>query len=330
VIAAPHELLEELRAQGLVAPGEDVALDDEGPERPWFISLLLGVAGWVAGIFVLLIVAMMFKSGNSGTAFVVGLVLLGMAWGLFLSDRQGAFLSQLALALSIAGQFLLVFGLGETFMKGSSRSVAPIAFIALVMQAGLVFLMPNALHRTMSALFACAAWAVFVRYGLWDHSQPWSGSQGAGPSYGLALFGWMVAWLPVAGVLYLIVHREPAWMAAGRQAIVRPAAVGIIVGLAVTTLLSQPFDSFPFTDAARAGRAGLSLWPLLSAFAALGALCAAFALGSRGLAWICIAAALLHLSHFYYAMGTSLLVKSVTMIALGAALLYMARALRRS
>jgi uncharacterized membrane protein len=41
----------------------------------------------------------------------------------------------------------------------------------------------------------------------------------------------------------------------------------------------------------------------------------------------CIAAVLLHVSHFYYALGTSLLLKSVLMLAMGAALLLAARTL---
>ena len=87
---------------------------------------------------------------------------------------------------------------------------------------------------------------------------------------------------------------------------------------------------FPFGNAQQAGSGGFSVWPLLSAIGALAALAAAFALGSRGLSAVCVIAALLHLSHFYYAMGTSLLVKSVTMVALGAVLLYGARQLRAS
>jgi len=42
---------------------------------------------------------------------------------------------------------------------------------------------------------------------------------------------------------------------------------------------------------------------------------------------VCVVAALLHVSHFYYALGTSLLVKSVLMLAMGGVLLFAARAL---
>jgi uncharacterized membrane protein len=113
-------------------------------------------------------------------------------------------------------------------------------------------------------------------------------------------------------------------MAAGRQEIARPVANGLIFGLAFATLISQPFETFGvFGHSPRVG--WLALWPMLSALASLGALAAAFALGSRGLMGLCVLAALLHMSHFYYAVGASLLFKSVLMLAMGAACLAAAR-----
>jgi hypothetical protein len=320
-----QDLIHELRARGLVAEGVSFDAARVEAERPWFVSLLLGAAGWIAGLFVLVIAFMIFRFDSHGGAFVAGVVLLGSAWGLFKADREGAFVSQLALALSIAGQFAALFAVTDMFFK-SSHEFAGIAFVALVLQCALVVAMPNALHRTMSAFFACIAWAVLVRYGLWDRGDISLFSRRAPPepSVGLALAGWMVAWLPVAGVIYMVIRREAAWISRGWQSIVRPAAIGLVAGLAVTTLVSEPFEAFPWVDAAT-GRGGFSVWPLLSAIAALAAMVAAFALGHRGLTAICVIAALVHVTHFYYAMGTSLLLKSVTMIALGALCLWLAR-----
>jgi len=69
---------------------------------------------------------------------------------------------------------------------------------------------------------------------------------------------------------------------------------------------------------------------MLSAGAALGAVAAAFALRSRALMGACILAVLLHISHFYYVLGTSLLLKSLLMIALGVALLLASRAVTKA
>jgi hypothetical protein len=328
MIASAQALIVELRQRGAVTEGPDVAVVDDAPGRPWYIGLLLGTAGWVAGIFILIFVAMIWRGEGAAGGIVSGLVLLGAAWGLYKVDREGAFVSQLALALSIAGQFAMLFGLGSIFVKGSGKELAGISFIALLLQLALVVVMPNALHRTMSALFACTAWALFVRFGLWDHSPGlWGSHRQDETSHALAFAGWAVSWLPIAGVLYIAIRREASWMAAGWSQIVRPAAVGVILGMAITTLLSQPLETFPF-DHAQGLRGGFSLWPLLSAFAALAALVAAFALGSRGLTAVCVIAALIHISHFYYAMGTSLLVKALTMLVIGALLLYISRQLQ--
>ena len=299
-------------------------------ERPWYIGLLLGVAGWFAGLFILIFVGAILRPDSGGGALASGLVLLAAAWGMFKVDRDGAFVSQMALALSIAGQFALLFGLHEVLFK-SSKGIASIALVALLIQLALVVAMPNRLHRSMSTLFACIAWATFVRYGLWD--QPfwadWGSNRSKVPatSPAMALLGWFVAWAPAGLALYLVVDKEPAWMAAGRQALARPVATGLIFGLAFATLISQPFESFTlFGDGPRVG--WLALWPLLSAIASLAALAAAFALGGRGLMGLCVLAALLHTSHFYYAMGSSLLVKSLLMLVMGAACLGAARWLR--
>ena len=302
------------------------APDSAPPERPWYIGLLLGVAGWFAGVFVLGFVGAVLHA----VPLFAGLVLVAAAWGLYKVDREGAFVSQLALALSIAGQFALLFGIYEALFKGTPDSIATLAFIALVIQLALALVMPNRLHRSMSTLFACIAWAAFVRYGLWD--QPFWAGLGAKSklppiSPGMAIAAWFVAWAPAGIGLYLLVRKEAAWMAAGRAELARPVATGLILGLAFATLLSQPFESLTlFGQAPRVG--WLALWPVLSALASLGALAAAFAFGSRGLMGLAVLAALLHVSHFYYAIGGSLLVKSVLMLAMGGACVAAARMLR--
>ena len=47
----------------------------------------------------------MFKPESGPMLFGVGAVLLAAAWAMYYADRHAVFLDQLALALSIAGQF---------------------------------------------------------------------------------------------------------------------------------------------------------------------------------------------------------------------------------
>ena len=287
--------------------------------RPWYIGLLLGASGWLAGGFLLAFVAMLFHPDSASSAAFSGTILLAAAWGLFKGDRDGAFTSQLALALSFAGQCLLLFAMTE-----HTHALAAVAGAAFVLQAAMLALMPNRLHRLMSALFAPIAWALMWRFGLFGEPS-WSAASGSAPSLPAALGGWLITWLPVGAALWLLIRREPTWIARGWAPVLRPALTGLIVGIAFATLISYPLESFRWWGSAPVRTDWLALWPLLSAGAALAAVAASFALGNRALMGTCIVAVLLHVSHFYYALGTSLLLKSLLMLLMGTALLFTAR-----
>ncbi|MEO8058599.1 MAG: DUF4401 domain-containing protein [Burkholderiales bacterium] len=289
--------------------------------RPWYIGLLLGASGWLAGGFLLVFVAMLFHPDSAPGAAFSGVVLLAAAWGLFRADRDGAFTSQLALALSFAGQCLVLFAMVE-----HTHALAAVAGAAFVLQAVMLGLMPNRLHRLISALFALIAWALMWRFGLFGEPS-WSATNANAPSLAAALTGWLITWLPVGAAAWWLIRHEPVWIARGWAPVLRPALSGLIVGIAFATLISYPLESFRWWGSAPARTDWLALWPLLSAGAALAAVAAAFALGSRALMGGSIVAVLLHMSHFYYALGTSLLLKSLLMLLMGAALLFAARRL---
>ncbi|MEQ1516666.1 MAG: DUF4401 domain-containing protein [Usitatibacteraceae bacterium] len=311
-----------------ISPAETDALNDAPPlDRPWYIGLLLGASGWVAGILLLIVVGVLFQPKTPPALFFSGLVLGASAWGLYKADRDGAFTGQLALALSIAGQVLLVGAFAKNF-----NSLGQPAFAAFVLQVILVVIMPNALHRTLSAFFAGAALAAAVRYGLFAEAFPGFARSAVAkvpPSLSYALAGWAITWLPVAAGIYWCVRHEAMWMARGWQSIARPALAGLIVGLAFATLISHPLEIFDWSGRAPVGQGFLALWPLLSAIAATGAIAAGFAMKNRALMGIAIFGALLHISHFYYTLGTSLLMKSLIMVVMGAAMLGAAVLLKR-
>ncbi|MEP6875609.1 MAG: DUF4401 domain-containing protein [Burkholderiales bacterium] len=298
---------------------------DPAHDRPLAISLLLGASGWFAGLFMLAFVAMLFQPDNAGQAAVCAIVLLAAAWGLFKADGDGAqvFVAQLGLTLSIAGQCLMLYAMSE-----HANGIAPIASAALLLQAVLALAMPNRLHRTLSTLFATIAWALTLRFALFGEPEFWRSN---GPTHTAslqtALAGWLAAWLPVGAGLWWLIRGRSAWAVRGGERLLQPITTGLIVGLGFATLASQPFESFRWFGSGEVDAGSLALWPLLSAFAALGAVAAAFALRRRGLMSVCVIAALGHVSHFYYALGTSLLVKSLLMLVIGAAMLVAARAL---
>jgi Domain of unknown function (DUF4401) len=292
-------------------------------ERPWYISVILGASGWLAGIFLLIFIGMLFfKSSEPAAMLIACAILTASAWGLYRVDPEGAFVSQLALALSVAGQILLVVGVAQLH-----HGYTWPAFAAMLVEMLFVFIMPNALHRTLSALFACTALAIGVRYGLFMQGDPFGYARSSADmpqtlSYSLA--GWAVSWLPIVVLVYWLIRYEERWMARGRQAIVRPALSGLIISLSFATLISHPLEIFNWNTRHMTDHGWLALWPLLSVLAAIGGIVAAYALKSRMLMGASIVGALLHISHFYYALGTSLLIKSLIMLAMGAVMLAVA------
>ncbi|HSI58688.1 MAG TPA: DUF4401 domain-containing protein [Ideonella sp.] len=338
----PPQLLQALQARGLAGtPAEGSANTATAPataptaegvspapatptphDRPWYIAALLGVSGWFAGIFLLVFIAILVQPDSAGKAGVTGALLLGAAWAMFKADPEGVFLAQFAFALSIAAQCLLLFAIGSNF-----HSAAPVVATALALQLALTLLIPNRLHCTISAVFATIVWALTLRFTLFGDIEYGYRLTEHASSPADALMGWLLAWLPVAAALWALIRREPAWMARGWQAVLRPVMNGLVIGLALGTLVSRPFESFYWFGSGSAQAGWLALWPLLSALGALGGIAAAFALRSRALMGACIVAALLHLSQFYYELGTSLLLKSLLMLAMGGAMLLAAKAL---
>jgi uncharacterized membrane protein len=331
MIANSKDLLEALGKRGFASqngPNEEASpsatptvdlASTSASDRPWYISAVLGISGWFAGLFALGFVGVLFLPNSSGSAALVGGVLLTAACGLYRADREGAFVAQLALALSIAGQCLMLFAMTE-----HTHGIAAIAWGALLLQTILALAMPNALHRMLSTIFAAIAWALVVRFGLVGEPDFMRGTHQVAVPLAKAVLAWLMAWLPIGAAIWMTIRNEPEWMARGWQPVVRPILNGAIVGLAFATVASQPFESFRWLgDDAYAD--GLSMWPLLSAAGAMGAMAAAFALRSRALIGACAVAVLLHVSHFYYELGASLLIKSLIMLAMGAVMLIAAR-----
>jgi len=291
-------------------------LPSRASDRPWFVSTLLGVAGWLAGIFVIVLIAALFHPEKTTGYGIFAVVLLPIAFGLYVADRGNAFFDQLALAFSIAGQLAATVALA-----GATESVAMTAGGVAVLQCLLLAVMPNALARSIAAFFACVAWALAIRFAWWGEDS-WSSSRAA-VALGPALIGWFVIWIPVVAIAYAAIASETSWMARKAGRIVRPALSGMLLALTFGTLVTLPLealDSF-WSPSPKPQTNWLVLWPLLNVALALAAGLGAFRLRNMALLGIAIAAALLHVVQFYYLLGTTLLVKSAIMLIVGALLL---------
>lgn len=316
---ALNQLALRMREAGVIAA--DVSLPDRHDhDRPWYLALVQGFAGWLAGLFLLVFVGMVFRPDDRVLIFVLGAVLLAAAWFIYRADRHAVFLDQFALTLSIAGQFAVAWSaIGDRF-EG-----LPVALAVLALQIVVWLVMPNRLARTLAAFFATIAWVYVVRFMI----QPGQGEEllfGANvdnlrPMWVLSL-SWPITWVPLVALAVWLIRREPRWMADGLRELARPALTGLLLGLSLSGLASEPMSFFAL------GMEGMglpfnwwSIFPLLNIGLAMFAAYGAFRLRSGGLLGVAILAALLHLSRFYYLYGATLLAKSAIMLCVGAGLL---------
>lgn len=316
-------LTDELVRRGYLGAGSDAAADATvANDRPWFISIVLGVSGWLAGAFVLLFVGMLFAPETPAGMALSGVILLAAAFGLYAADRNSEFFDQLALAFSIAGQFALTWAASE-----GTDSATATAALALLLQVALLFAMPNDLSKLLAAFFASCAWALTIRFAWWGDDVLANARQSV--AIGPALIAWLVVWAPIIGAVHVLVSTERLWMAGPLRRIARPALTGLLLSLCVATWVSEPLTALYFWEDEPGRTNWRVLWPLLGAATALLAATYAFRLRNRAILGVAIAGALLHIAQFYYLLGTTLLIKSVVMIAVGVVALAWAGWLRK-
>jgi len=316
------EFLALLQKNGIISAAAPSAPDDT-TDRPWFVSLLQGVAGWLAGIFLLVFIGLAFRPESSPAFFGLGAFLLAAAWFMYYADRHGAFLDQLALAISIAGQIAVAAAVLKDNFSALNTSVT-----GLVLQLFVLIVMPNKIARTLAALFATAAWVYTVRFFIRPdniesvfYTERYSGMVDMFGAWTLPV-AWLLTWVPVLALTAWLILRESQWMASSVRRLARPLLTGLLLGLSIGAIIAEPFTVvFLGADLWGRGIDWLAIFPLLSIALALVAAYGAFRLRNIGLLGFAVFAALLHLARFYYLYGTTLLWKSVIMLFVGAALL---------
>ena len=324
------ELIAVLRARGVI-PATAASLPADASDRPWFIALLQGLAGWLAGMFLLAFLGMVFKPDTTSGILFLGVILLGSAWAMYFAGRNAVFLDQLALAISMAGQFAVTWSIVKNTEAG-----LPIAATLLGLQLVVFVIMPNKVARTLAALFACIAWVYTIQYLLVPGSGEeiffGDGRRGMEPPFGAwtGAIGWLIKWLPMVVAAAWLTSREGKWMASSLHAFARPALTGLLLALSAGILVADPLVRLLIGNETIGIVIGWSvLFPLISiGFALFSAWCA-FRLRSLGLLGCAVLGALLQLSRFYYLFGTTLMWKSAIMLGLGALLLIAGIALRR-
>ena len=304
---------------------------------PWFMTLLSGLAAWLAAVLLIGSTLFTLIDDSALAAALAGVILLGLA--VWLLPRSGVFVSQLGLALSLVGQGLLVLAVSQLDIWSAHAERPPALMAAMV--AGALLLVPApAGHRLACALIAMGAGVICIGFSvllapyglllaslagwLWLQRSRWVDSQRAG------LWRALAGGATLAGlVLPIIAHQR--WVdsmdslfgpsAASLLDWLYPLGAGVLL-LCVTLYLM------------RGQGAGLRLGACVAAL-----LLAALGIQAPGLLvaaalWLAVfhacerfwcvlvgLGAALYLGDFYYSLHINLLQKSLLLLASGALLL---------
>lgn len=309
-------------------------VESRGEESPWFIKLLLALSGWLASVFLLSFFFAVFSLLDDANAkLLVGSVLLGLAFVVFKRGGVTEFVEHGTLAISLAGQLLIAFGLAQLMDRDAHTLWALVLF-----QGSLAIIMPNFIHRAFSA--ACAA----LSFGL------------AMEEGGMLYLASGLLLIPIAWI-WINEFRFP-----DRIRALRAIGYGLVLGLLVVQYLSRHFSLFgqsestlllpPWSGELVAGGVLLCLlWSLfqravtapplrtmLLSYVAVLVLCLAsfqayglsmgaiilllgFAGSNRLLMGLGIVSLLFPISTYYYLLDITLLAKAQTLLLLGILLL---------
>jgi hypothetical protein len=308
---------------------------------PWYVRAMLGIAAWIGAWFLLGFVALGLAVvvRSATVAIVVGALCCAAAFAIFRAARENVFFTQFALVVSLAGQGLLIFGIaGDVKPDGQG-----FALTIFVLEAALAVAIPNFVHRvltTFAAMMALSwvlrgmgAWTlapVIPAVGIaviWLNESLWvrRASVWAPIGYGLVLslltMSTLLMWWGHMDLLGLgFGHAKPL----GAPWLGRAIIAGLLVWAVVDLLRRESADlgSRSGTLALVLG-AAIALLSLLApgVSSALLLILLGFATNNRvllGLGFIAFAG---FLSNYYYRLDSTLLVKSMVLMGLGAGIL---------
>jgi len=160
-----RNVLSQLQAEGVALPERAEARALSVLERhreatagsPWFVRALAGFGAWLAALFILAFLGLGVMWGEEVGAVILGLICCGAAT-LVRRVARDVFLTQLTLAFGLAGQGLLLGGVG-----GLSDSLEATAAFAFVLFVVLLLVFPDTVQRFLSAWGAPLALLLLLR-----------------------------------------------------------------------------------------------------------------------------------------------------------------------
>ncbi|MGY2489568.1 DUF4401 domain-containing protein [Cupriavidus sp. CP313] len=240
--------------QDLAARGEVQGERPDHTHTPWAVRCLMGAAGWLGALFFqLFLVGTVFVAAReNGIAMAVtGLAMIALA-ALLYWRGGGIAAGQFALAVSLSGQGMAVFGLVEAL--GFTRVTESAGFWAglALFEAALALLVPNRLHRLLCAVGAWIGLAGAVHLVLaGSEPEDWR------------LLTWSLGWLVPLGCALVagFTLAEARLCAAGRHTLLEPLAnATLLFTLAVALVVTGMSHPLAWLGGPEAGRIPLAHW----------------------------------------------------------------------
>lgn len=338
----PEPLWHTLATAGLVKGEMPAEPFDEahGDDTPWFVKTMLGAGAWLSSLLLLVFVGMflgpLFK--DEWTRAILGLIVCAVAAGGFLRGVLPVFTSQIFFVLALLGQALVLSAVFGWFDWASGAWLLTALFEAAILVAiryrpsrflctvGVLGSLHNAaLFWGLSGFFVPACLALLV----WGINRQWRAPK-LWPMVVLALCivpffvtatqGFLLSmhmWSRTGGNDFEFLGRFPFW-------IWRAAMIAVWLGLVYALLkrvTSEPFAPKNAGAWLLAALLAAGTWPVPLALFALGVFALGFSQRDKLLEGLGVAQLLWSVGHYYYAMQDTLLFKSLSLSALGAALL---------
>jgi hypothetical protein len=114
-----RDILTQLRSEGFLSADSESSLSviisakSSEISSPWYVQALVGVSAWFAAIIFLIFVFGTRLVSSSPGIITFGILLCATAIGLRWGAPKNIFIVQLALAISIAGQVMIVGQVGD-------------------------------------------------------------------------------------------------------------------------------------------------------------------------------------------------------------------------
>ena len=338
-----EDVLTGLRSENLVPveAGDRAAslIDSMHAVQPWFIRVMVGFGAWLASLLLIGFVVGLSLAMEGGY-IVIGLGMIVAA--VILRQRSSAdFIVQCALAASLAGQGLFLYGITEYKLSGNYDALLS---IIVIMNSILFVIFPDRIHRVLSVMFATSALTILLYVHELNSIVPVLG--------------------PVFAALLIILYKQqPKFAASGRGALVRPLMTGMMLSafgfLLLSTVYLLPeldvdyaFYPRPWVSTILLGASflylgsdvwsqflegkqktvipvmyGLMIVVIAAAWAAPGLLLALIVVmlgassGNRVFIGAGITFLVIFLSTYFYGIQITMLTKSITLAATGAAVL---------